>query len=476
MRKFIVLLLILTFYAVAALAQSGRISPKNTNPSDAAAIQLKDLTPEQMFNEASAYAKTKFAEYELKKIPYTEELYKQTVLEQKRLAAKYASAIAERKDLFGDDFYYLGMLQWFASNNDGAIENLYKFLPREKPGSEKAQAARYVIVIVSAQKENFDEAEKVLAEYLKNEPQKLSERGKMESELADSYRADKNPALAAAHAEEAYRAAKTLFKDWTPRARGINEILAAGKKVFEIYSDDGKQAETEKTLDDLRNTGVLLQSNGIFYAAVDMKIKYLIETNRKPLAMQTYAEALIQAARDFTTKEAQEELVKTLRKREKHYKILGETAPELADIDKWMPGNAQTLANLRGKVILLDFWATWCAPCIEAFPALVEWHENYGKAGFVILGMTRYYGEVQKMAADLSTETKYLDSFRKTHGLPYEIAVAKGQANQINYGAMSIPTTVLIDRKGVVRYVELGTSASRSEEIRKVIEKLLAEK
>lgn len=476
MYKFCVLLFILTLFAISLSAQSGRISPKNTTPTDAATIQLKDLTSEQMFNEASNYAKTKFAEYELKKVRYTDALYKQTVLEQKQLAAKYAAVISARKDVFGDDFYYLGMLQWFAGNDDGAKENLYKFLPREKAVNEKAQTARSVIVIVSSQKKNFDEAEKFLAEYLGNEPVKLSERGKMESGLADAYLAGKNPARAAVHAEEAYRAAKALFKDWTSRARGINEVLAAGQKVFEIYGDDGKQIEADKTLDDLRNTAVLLQSNGIFYAAVDMKIKYMIETNRKPLAMLFLAEALAQSVKDFTVKTVQEDLVKSLRKREKHYKLLGETAPEIVDIDKWMPGNAQTLANLRGKVILLDFWATWCAPCIDAFPSLVEWHEKYEKDGFVIIGMTRYYGEIQRMTADIPTEIKYLESFKKTHGLPYEIAVAKGQANQINYGALSIPTTVLIDRKGVVRYVELGTSASRNEEIRKVVEKLLAEK
>ena len=104
---------------------------------------------------------------------------------------------------------------------------------------------------------------KVLAEYLKNEPVKLSERGKMESELADAYRADRNPARAAAHAEESYRAAKALFKDWTSRARGINEILAAGRKVLRFTAKTASQAQADKTLDDLRNTGVLVQSTGI---------------------------------------------------------------------------------------------------------------------------------------------------------------------------------------------------------------------
>ncbi len=475
MKRVLALFFISTLLTGGVMAQSGRITPKDT-PTDATIIQLNDLTPEQMFAEASVYAKTKFAEYEQKKIPYSTALHDRTVLEQRQLAAKYATVMSERRNLSGDDFYYLGMLNWYARNDDRAKENLYKFIPLERSPSEKAQTARSVIVIISAQTKDFDAAEKFLKEYLQNEPIKIAERGRMESELADAYRANNDLARAAVHAEESYRAAKALFKDWNSRARGISEVLGAATKAFQIYDDAGKQPEADKTLDDLRETGVLNQSNGIFYTAVDMKIKYLIETNRKPLAMQTYADALAQSVKDFSEKKVQDDLVKSLKKRLKHYQVLGETAPEIVDIDKWMPGNAQTLASLRGKVILLDFWATWCAPCIEAFPSLIAWHENYGKDGFVILGMTRYYGEVKAAKADFAAEFSYLDNFRKTHRLPYEIGVAKGQANQINYGAMSIPTTVLIDRKGVVRYVELGTSASRSEEIRKFIEKLLAEK
>jgi hypothetical protein len=60
--------------------------------------------------------------------------------------------------------------------------------------------------------------------------------------------------------------------------------------------------------------------------------------------------------------------------------------------------------------------------------------------------------------------------------LPYDFVVAKDNSNQIIYGAGAIPTAVLIDRKGVIRYIEIGTSRSREEEIRAEIEKLLAEK
>jgi thiol-disulfide isomerase/thioredoxin len=477
MRRFIFLLFILALLASNSFAQSGRVAPKNnTNQvTDTAAAELNNLTAEQMFNEANTYVRTKSAEFEQKKISYSDSLYKKIVLEQKQLAAKYAAALGTRKNLAGDDFYYLGMLYWIAENNEVALENLQKFLAAA-PSVEKAQSARSIMVIAAARRKNFDEAERFLSEYLKNEPVKLSERSKMESELATNYQAEKNFARAAAHAEEAYGAAKTLFTDASSRARALMDVLNNARALFEIYRADSKQAEADKTLEDMRKTAVLFQSNGIYYAAIDLKIKYLIETNRKPAAMQAYADALEQTIKDFASKPAQEDVLRSLKRREKHYKLLGETAPELADIDKWFPGEPQTLSALRGKVVLLDFWATWCAPCIEAFPSLADWSQSYKKSGLVILGVTRYYGEAQGLPADNANETIFLQNFRKTYNLPYDFLVAKGQANQINFGAMSLPTTVLIDRKGVVRYIETGTSPSREQEILREIEKLLAEK
>jgi thiol-disulfide isomerase/thioredoxin len=478
MNYLLALFFILSFFAAANFAQSGRVTPKNTPLPDSSINQVNNLAADKMLDEASAYAKNKFAEYDQKKMPYSDLLYRRTVLEQKQMAAKYAAALAGRPNLTNTDFYYLGMLHWLADNNDSATESLRKYLASENPAAEKLQASRSVMVIVLARRKNFEEAEKILAEYLKTEPIKLSDRSKMETELATSYEAEKIYARAAPHAEEAYRAIKILFKDAAvSRTRALNDLLNAGLKVFEIYRADNKQSEADAALEDLRKTAVSIESNAIFYAAVDQKIKYLIETRRKPIAMQTYEDALAQASKDFSSKTSQEDITRRLKRREKHYKLLGENAPELADVARWLSGaTPQNFAALRGKVVLLDFWATWCAPCIDAFPSLIEWHQNFQKDGLVILGVTRYYGDVKGIKADEAAEFDFLRQFNKTHNLPYDSVVARGQANQINYGATGIPTTVLIDRKGIVRYIEVGASASRQQEIEKEIEKLLAEK
>ena len=135
--------------------------------------------------------------------------------------------------------------------------------------------------------------------------------------------------------------------------------------------------------------------------------------------------------------------------------LLGKTAPEI-DLEVWLVGYPVTLAELRGRVVMLEFWATWCKPCQEMFPKMTILYQQESKNGLEILAITRHY-----MAYGGTPEAKNeeLDLIRKTvsdNGVTFRVAVADDERLQATYGANGLPTVVLIDRNGFVQYAGPG--------------------
>jgi thiol-disulfide isomerase/thioredoxin len=464
---------ILVLLAVCAMyAQSGR---KNTEIGDTAGA-FEGLTVHDMYTQAVNFARDKYTELEQKNAPYSEALHLQILKEQKELAAKYAAAAAARADLQDTDFYYLGRLHWLATNTDDAEAAFEKFLDTagEEHGEMK-QTARSVVVFMAAERNNFQKAERALSDYYANKPVRVSELAKMEKQIAHSYRTNGKYPEAAPHATKAFEATITLLFEEESRARALSQLLDAGITSFQIDKELGRTEEAEAVLAKLKKYGATVQSHSVYFRAIDEQIRYMIETGRKTSALAYYTDSLINVQKDFKDPSLRATVERNLKKREVHYRILGEQAPELDQIKAWLPGKAAPLASLRGKVVLLDFWATWCGPCFEAFPYLSDWHKSLGKEGLVILGVTRFYGQANGEKVNETQEIAYLSKFREKEGLPYEFAIADGQSNQIRYGAQALPTTVLIDRNGIVRYVETGAGDSRQEEVRGMIGRLLAE-
>ncbi len=461
--------------AICVPAQSGRVIPADAPVAPGAPAALPQPV-KQLFDEVNGYVRKKGTEFDAKKISFSERLLAQAKIEQRQLAAKLAATATIRTDLAGEDFYYLGMLHWIAENLDGTSENLLKFIGTENVGPGRSQTARSIIVVIAAKQKRLEDAEKMLTAYRAHDPKKLTEVARMEGEMAKAYQAQKDFMRMAPHADDGYAASKGLLKDAASRARGLDEILDAGMLVYEAYRDIGNRQKAEAALDDMRATAVETGSTSFYYYAIDQKIKYLVETGRKPSALQLYKAAMADVVKDFPRKDLQEDVQTRLQKREQHYKILGETAPELPSIDQWFPGTPKTLAEMKGKVVILDFWATWCGPCFDAFPDLIEWQQDFGADGLEIVGVTRYYGNVNDVAADNPTEIEYLKRVRRDEKLPYDIAVAKDQNAQFLYGATALPTAAIIDRKGIIRYIETGTSATRQADMRRMLLKLLAEK
>ncbi|HUF05741.1 MAG TPA: TlpA disulfide reductase family protein [Aridibacter sp.] len=474
MKKFLAVAFLLIAVS-AAPAQSGR------NPDDgavpAASGDLSGKSVHDLYTEAVNYALNQFTELEQKNAPYSEAVHRQVLQEQKQLAAKYAAEATSRPDITGTDLYYLGRLHWLATNSIDAAEAFGKFLALPDGDNDALkQTARSVVVVMAAETNDFGKAEKTLSDYYAGKPIRLSELASMEKQIAYSYRLEGRFEDAAPHANKAFEATTSLLSEEASRAKALSQFLDSGVTAFEIEREIGNREKAESILATMKKYGATVQSHSVYFRAIDEQIKYLIETGQKASALAYYNNTLVSVQKDFPDISLRIQIENNLKRKKKHYEILGEKAPELRDVAHWLPAKPTPLSGLAGKVVLLDFWATWCGPCFEAFPDLAKWHNVLGKEGLVILGVTRYYGQGEDgNQVSEAEEVAFLKRFKVKEGLPYGIAVADGQANQLLYGAMSIPTTVIIDRKGVVRYVETGAGTLRKREIKEMIDRLLAE-
>jgi thiol-disulfide isomerase/thioredoxin len=139
---------------------------------------------------------------------------------------------------------------------------------------------------------------------------------------------------------------------------------------------------------------------------------------------------------------------------------VGAAAPDfnLTNLD----GNTVTLASLKGKVVLLDFWATWCGPCKAAMPTIQKLHEAYKDRGVVILGVNTW-----EKNADAAKD--YMARKKFTYG-----CLLNGDDLAKAYGVTGIPTLVIIGKDGRVAMADMGLSDDTGASLRKAIDAALA--
>jgi thiol-disulfide isomerase/thioredoxin len=166
--------------------------------------------------------------------------------------------------------------------------------------------------------------------------------------------------------------------------------------------------------------------------------------------------------------------------------MIGLPAPEI-DPMEWINGEPlSTLADLKGKVVLVDFWAVWCGPCIATFPHLKHLDEQYKDKGLTIIGVTRQYNmrwddstgnyARSQTPVELEDEMNMLEKFIAKHQLTHRTMVTPEKSDmQERYAVTGIPHAVLIDKQGIVRLVKVGSGSQNAEEIESMIKKLLDE-
>ena len=127
-------------------------------------------------------------------------------------------------------------------------------------------------------------------------------------------------------------------------------------------------------------------------------------------------------------------------------------------------GTPVPLASYEGKVLLVDFWASWCIPCKTSFPALDAIFREYKARGLEVL------------AVNLDEERRQADAFLSAH--PHQMPVLfdpKGAA-PLAFGVKGMPTSFLIDRTGTIRFTHMGYSGNVDVRYRQEIAQLLSEK
>jgi thiol-disulfide isomerase/thioredoxin len=415
-----------------------------TSPGDGG-TSLRAPMAVELFDEADKYVEVKYAEFRAANRAYDQALADQVRVDQQALALKNAKIIEGWSAPAGDDLFYLGRLYSLASEDEKALDAFTRFLKQKPAGTDKnLQSARISFIRLTMPDERFDEAEQALAAYRGAQPRTAEQLFSAEKTLASAYSKADRKSVGLPHARAAYAAAKELpTTTATERDTKVEAIAEAGI-LFAGAVGEGSTTENVHTIwREIRDFAVAFPSAKLYRKAVQS----LAEVGEDESASQLHPPPA-----DPTL-----------------------LAPELS-VHTWIEQKAIKLSELRGRVVLLDFWAHWCGPCIYTMPILAKWNTLYGPKGLTILGVTEFYGKVQGEPKKPDEELAYLRLFRTKYKVNYGFAVDQGETNDLNYGIASLPTAFLLDRQGRVRMITIGASQAEGGALEAAIKTLLNEK
>ncbi len=143
------------------------------------------------------------------------------------------------------------------------------------------------------------------------------------------------------------------------------------------------------------------------------------------------------------------------------HELVGKPAPSFSVSTANGKGKVD-IASLKGKVVVVDFWATWCGPCKESFPKLQELYTKYQSNGLEIVGLSE------------DDENQGIAEFGQAHGsVKFPIGWDNGKSIAGQYKPPTMPTSFVVDKNGIVRFAHVGYHDNDQAEIEKELKGLL---
>lgn len=140
--------------------------------------------------------------------------------------------------------------------------------------------------------------------------------------------------------------------------------------------------------------------------------------------------------------------------------LIGQKAPDFSLPAQFGADGSLSPSNASGKVLIVDFWATWCAPCKDSFPAYQKLVNHFGDKLMVI-------------GVSVDDDPSGIKAFAKDTGVSFPLAWDKGQVVAGKYKPGTMPTSYIIDQNGIIRFVHSGFHAGDEKELQKQIQSLM---